>query len=148
MRSLHQRGRETKKSLSQFISSLFDGVGQLLPGDFAGLLMCRPRLLAAGDSCCQKVLQRFSWSIQGVEWTTKPSDGHRRWGLAANPFFLKLKVTFKSQIQMFSIWRAYLFYNWLKSLKVIKFREGNKKKLICDHDHPQQPIDENFEELK
>ena len=27
--------------------------------------MCRPRLLAAGDSCCQKVLQRFSGSIQG-----------------------------------------------------------------------------------
>ena len=52
--------------LSQFISSLFDGVGQLLPGDFAGLLMSRPRLLAAWDSCCQKVVQRFSGSIQGV----------------------------------------------------------------------------------
>ena len=52
--------RDKEIFLSQFISSLFDGVGQLLPGDFAGLLMCRPRLLAAGDSCCQKVLQRFS----------------------------------------------------------------------------------------
>ena len=29
-------------SLSQFMSSLFKGVGQLLPGDFAGLLMSRP----------------------------------------------------------------------------------------------------------
>ena len=28
--------------------------------------MSRPRLLAAGDSCCQKVPQRFSGSIQGV----------------------------------------------------------------------------------
>ena len=28
--------------LSQFISSLFEGVGQLLPGNFAGLLMSRP----------------------------------------------------------------------------------------------------------
>ena len=52
--------RDKEISLSQFISSLFDGVGQLLPGDFAGLLMSRPRLLAAGGSCCQKVLQRFS----------------------------------------------------------------------------------------
>ena len=58
--------RDKEIILSQFISSLFDGVGQLLPGDFAGLLMCRPRLLAAGDSWCQKVLQRFSGSIQGV----------------------------------------------------------------------------------
>ena len=57
--------RDKEISLSQFISSLFNGVGQLLPGDFAGLLMCRPRLLAAGDSCCQKVPQRFSLSIQG-----------------------------------------------------------------------------------
>ena len=57
--------RDKEIILSQFISSLFDGVGQLLPGDFAGLLMSRPRLLAAGDSCCQKVLQRFSGSIQG-----------------------------------------------------------------------------------
>ena len=38
-------------------------MGQLLPGDFAGLLMCRPRLLAAGDSCWQKGLKRFSRSI-------------------------------------------------------------------------------------
>ena len=52
--------RDKEISLSQFILSLFDGVGQLLPGNFAGLLMSRPRLLAAGDSCCQKVLQRFS----------------------------------------------------------------------------------------
>ena len=58
-----QRDKEIPPS--QFILSLFEGVGQLLPGDFAGLLMCRPRLLAAGDSCCQKVLQRFSGSIQG-----------------------------------------------------------------------------------
>ena len=29
--------------------------------------MCRPRLLAAVDSCCQKVLQRFSGSIQGAK---------------------------------------------------------------------------------
>ena len=58
--------RDKEIPLSQFISSLFEGVGQLPPGDFAGLLMCRPRLLAAGDSCCQKVLQRFSGSIQGV----------------------------------------------------------------------------------
>ena len=58
--------RDKEMILSQFISSLFDGVGQLLPGDFAGLLMSRPRLLAAWDSCCQKVLQRFSGSIQGV----------------------------------------------------------------------------------
>ena len=57
--------RDKEISLSQFISSLFEGVGQLLPGDFAGLLMCRPRLLAAGDSCCQKVRQSFSESIQG-----------------------------------------------------------------------------------
>ena len=57
--------RDKEIPLSQFMSSLFEGVGQLLPGDFAGLLMCRPRLLAAGDSCCQKVLQRFSGSIQG-----------------------------------------------------------------------------------
>ena len=57
--------RDKEISLSQFISSLFEGVGQLLPGDFAGLLMSRPRLLAAGDSCCQKVPQRFSGSIQG-----------------------------------------------------------------------------------
>ena len=59
--------RDKEIFLSQFISSLFDGVGQLLPGDFAGLLMCRSWLLAAGDSCCQKVLQRFSCSIQGVD---------------------------------------------------------------------------------
>ena len=58
--------RDIEISLCPFISSLFYGVGQLLPRDFAGLLMCRPRLLTAGDSCCQKVLQRFSWSIQGV----------------------------------------------------------------------------------
>jgi hypothetical protein len=58
--------RDKEIPLSQFISSLFEGVGQLLPGDFAGLLMCRPRLLASGDSCCQKVLQRLSGSIQGV----------------------------------------------------------------------------------
>ena len=57
--------RDKEISLSQFILSLFEGVGQLLPGDFAGLLMSRPRLLAAGDSCCQKVPQRFSGSIQG-----------------------------------------------------------------------------------
>ena len=65
MRSLHRGQRDKEISLSQFILSLFDGVGQLLPGDFAGLLMCRPRLLAAGDSCCQKVLQRFSWKYTG-----------------------------------------------------------------------------------
>ena len=53
-----QRNKEI--SLFQFVSSLFDGVGQLLPEDFEGLLISRPRLLAAGDSCCQKVLQRFS----------------------------------------------------------------------------------------
>jgi len=47
--------RDKEISLSQFISSLFNGVGQLLPGDFAGLLMSRPRLLSAGYSCCQKV---------------------------------------------------------------------------------------------
>ena len=29
-------------SLSQFISSLFEGVGRLLPGYFADLLICRP----------------------------------------------------------------------------------------------------------
>ena len=58
--------RDKEIPLSQFISSLFEGVGQLLPGDLEGLLMCRPRLLAAGDSCCQKVLQRFSGSIQGA----------------------------------------------------------------------------------
>ena len=29
-------------SLSQFISTLFEGVGRLLPGDIGGLLMCRP----------------------------------------------------------------------------------------------------------
>ena len=52
--------RDKEIFLSQFILSLFDGVGQLLPGDFAGLLMSRPRFLAAGDSCCQKVLQSFS----------------------------------------------------------------------------------------
>ena len=52
--------RDKEISLSQFISSLFNGVGQLLPGDFPGLLISRQRLLAAGDSCCQKVLQRFS----------------------------------------------------------------------------------------
>ena len=55
--------RDKDIPLSQFILSLFEGVGQLLPGDFAGLLMCRPRFLAAGESCCQKVLQRFSESI-------------------------------------------------------------------------------------
>ena len=55
------------------------------------LILCRPRLLTAGDSCCQKALQRFFWSIQGVEWTTKPSEGHRRWGFASNPFFLNSK---------------------------------------------------------
>ena len=59
--------RDKEISLYQFILSLFERVGQLLPGDFAGLLMSRPRLLAAGDSCCQKVPQRFSGSIQGVE---------------------------------------------------------------------------------
>ena len=58
--------RDKEISLSQFISSLFEGVWQLLPGDFAGLLMSRPRLLAAGDSCCHKVPQRFSGSIQGA----------------------------------------------------------------------------------
>ena len=63
--------RDKEIPLSQFISSLFEGVGQLLPGDFAGLLMCRPKLLAAGDSCCQKVLQRFSGSIQGNFPTVK-----------------------------------------------------------------------------
>jgi hypothetical protein len=69
MRSLHQRGRDKEFFLSQFISSLFEEVRQLLPENFACLLMCRPRLLAAGDSCCQKVLQRFSGSIQGAENT-------------------------------------------------------------------------------
>ena len=63
--------RDKEISLSQFISYLFEGVGQLLPGDFAGLLMSRPRLLAAGDSCCQKVPQRFSGSIQGA-WESAP----------------------------------------------------------------------------
>ena len=58
-----QRDKEIPPS--QFISSLFEGVGQLLPGNLAGLLMCRPRLLAAWDSCCQKVLQRFSWKYTG-----------------------------------------------------------------------------------
>ena len=38
-----QRDKEINFSL--FISSLFDGVGQLLPGDLAGLLMSRPRQL-------------------------------------------------------------------------------------------------------
>ena len=61
-----QRDKEILRS--QFISSLFEGVGQLLPGYFAGLLMCRTRLLAASDSCCQKVLQRFSGSIQGASY--------------------------------------------------------------------------------
>ena len=58
--------RDKEISFSQFILSLFEEVGrQLLPGNFACLPMCRPRLLAAGDSCCQKVLQSFSGSIQG-----------------------------------------------------------------------------------
>ena len=34
--------RDKEISLYQFILSLFKGVGQLLPGDFAGLLMSRP----------------------------------------------------------------------------------------------------------
>ena len=34
--------RDKDISLYQFILSLFKGVGQLLPGDFAGLLMSRP----------------------------------------------------------------------------------------------------------
>ena len=46
MRSLHQSGpeghRDKEIALSQFISSQFEGVGQVLPGDFAGLLMSRP----------------------------------------------------------------------------------------------------------
>ena len=42
MRSFHQRGRDKEVSLSQLISSLFDGVGRLLLGDFTGLLMCWP----------------------------------------------------------------------------------------------------------
>ena len=71
MRSLHQSGpeghRDKEIALSQFISSQFEGVGQVLPGDFAGLLMSRPRLLAAGDSCCQKVPHRFSGNGQGVQ---------------------------------------------------------------------------------
>ena len=58
--------RDKEINFSEFILSLFHGVGQLLPGYFAGLLMSRPRLLAAMDSCCQKVPQSFSWSIPGV----------------------------------------------------------------------------------
>ena len=67
-----RRQRDKDISLPYFISSVFDGVGQLLPGDFAGLLISRPRLLAAGDSYCQKVLQRFSWNIQGAGATRTP----------------------------------------------------------------------------
>ena len=40
--------RDKEINFSQFILSLFDGVGQLHPEDFAGLLMSRPRLLSAG----------------------------------------------------------------------------------------------------
>ena len=35
--------RDKEISLSQFISSLFDGVWQLLPGDFEGVLLAAPR---------------------------------------------------------------------------------------------------------
>ena len=67
--------RDKEIYFSQFISSLFYGVGQLLPGSFAGLLMSRPRLLAAGDSRCQKVPRRFSWSIQGEQWRAAAMTG-------------------------------------------------------------------------
>ena len=62
--------RDKEIPLSQFISSLFEGVGQLLPGDFEGLLMCRPRLLAAWDSCCKKgaaeVFRKYTGCRLGV----------------------------------------------------------------------------------
>ena len=49
--------RDKEISLSQFISTLFDGVGQLLPGDFEGLL--RPRLLAAGEPFAKRSCRGF-----------------------------------------------------------------------------------------
>ena len=52
--------RDKEISLSQFISSLFDGVGQLLPGDFAGLLMCRPGSSQLGTKGAAEVFWKYT----------------------------------------------------------------------------------------
>ena len=59
MRSLHQRGRQTEISLSQFFLSLLEGAKQLLPGDFAGLLMCRPGSSHLGTSDAKRCRRGF-----------------------------------------------------------------------------------------
>ena len=106
MRSLHRRGRENKEiHFSQFILSLFVGVGQLLQGDFAGLLMCRPRLLAAGESCCQKVMRRISWSIQGAFRYLQNSN--QCVGLKLNRGYIHnmlFNFFFFTRICVFSVW--------------------------------------------
>ena len=67
-----EKQRDKDISLSQFILSLVKGVGQLLPGDFANVL------LAAGESCCQKVPHRLSGSDQDERtWVTVGLDERR-----------------------------------------------------------------------
>ena len=51
--------RDKEISLSQFISSLFDGVGQLLPGDLAGLLMRRPGSSQLGTPVAKRCRRGF-----------------------------------------------------------------------------------------
>ena len=68
--SASTRGAERQRySLSQFILSLFKGVGQLLPGDLANVI------LAAGEFSFKKVPHRFSESEQGERtWVTGGLD--------------------------------------------------------------------------
>ena len=54
-----ERQRDKENSLSQFKSSLFKGVGQLLPGEFAGLLMSRPGSSQLGTHVAQRCLIGF-----------------------------------------------------------------------------------------
>ena len=60
------RQRYKEFSLSQFISSLFEGVGAALPWKFDICAYVQTRLLTAGDSCAQKVLQRYSGNERGA----------------------------------------------------------------------------------
>ena len=73
--------------------------------------MCRPRLLAAGDSSCQKVLQRFSWNIQGVKrWQNSKTQ--------KNQIVTKLKN---------SKWEKPQHVTKLKNKNITKFQNS-----ICD----------------
>ena len=72
--------RQRKLSLSVHLVSVWGG-GAAPPWRFCRSAHEQTRLLAAGDSCCQMVPQRFSGSIQGVPQAAVPEEvgGNRKY---------------------------------------------------------------------